>query len=292
MPRRHLLTYEEITRLVRAFATMGVRRVRLTGGEPTIRANIERLIAAIAGVPGIDEVAMTTNGIRFAERAELYAKAGLSKVNFSIDSIDPSSFREMTRGGDVRKVWRSIEAARRVGMQPIKINAVLMRGINEDQVDAMVDAFARWPDIHVRFIEYMPFGAVGAERHHVSGEEVLQRLRKRFTLHPLGRSESDGPAVQWELEETGQIVGVISPITQHFCEACNRLRLQADGHLRTCLSREAAPSLRDVLRSGVSDADLQRVLRQRLWGKPAGHEAHLEGGEFRPFDGAMTAIGG
>ena len=205
--------------------------------------------------------------------------------------MDPDQFRRLTRGGDVGRVLDAIAAARGVGIGPVKLNCVVIDGVNDDQITAMVDTFADRPDIEIRFIEFMPFSAVDRRRRHLPAAQMRHRLAERYTLQPLGRPEGGGPAVMWRIEQTGQRVGFISPITEHFCHGCDRLRLQADGHLRTCLSREAAPSLLQLLRSGISDADLEQTLRMRVWAKVAGHEAHLDG-DFRAFDGAMTSVGG
>jgi len=291
MPRDHLLTYEEITRIVRVFAGMGVRKVRLTGGEPTVRRDVETLVAQIASIPGIDDLAMTTNGHRLAALADRLAAAGLRRVNVSIDAVDPEVFARVTRGGDVHRVIDGITAARRAGLGPVKLNCVVVRGENDDQLFPLLERFADAPDVVVRFIEFMPFDAVERRKRHVPAAELRARLAERFTLERLPAPPHGGPSVDWVLRETGQRVGFVSPITEHFCQACNRLRLQADGHLRTCLSREAQPSLRDLLRSGLTDEGLDALLRERVWGKVAGHEAHLEQG-FRTFDGAMTAVGG
>ncbi|HHO52230.1 MAG TPA: GTP 3',8-cyclase MoaA [Deltaproteobacteria bacterium] len=291
MPREHLLSFEEIARIVAVFASMGVRKVRLTGGEPTVRSGLEDLVSQLSSIEGIEDLAMTTNGHLFARRAEAFALAGLDRINVSIDSVDPVQFRELTRGGELQRVLDAIEAARRARLRPVKLNCVVIRGTNDDQITAMVEAFADRPDVVVRFIEFMPFSAVQRRRQHLPAAQMRARLEARYTLSPLGQRAGGGPAIEWRLEETGQRVGFISPITEHFCHACDRLRLQADGHLRTCLSREAAPSLREILRGGASDAELAQHLRERLWAKVAGHEAHLDGGS-RAFEGAMTSVGG
>lgn len=302
MKRDDLLTYEEIARIVAALARCGINRVRLTGGEPTVRKGLPDLVARLAEIDGITDIAMTTNGHLFAKDAAAFARAGLRRVNVSIDSLDAGQFRALTRGGDLARVLDSVRAARDHGLTPVKINAVIIGNENEDQVDALVDHFAQdAATTQVRFIEYMPFSAVagdgsaaateGRPWKHVAASRLRERLAKRWTLEPLEVSQGSGPAKHWRLAESGLVVGFISPITEHFCEACNRLRLQADGHLRTCLSREAAPSLRDLLRAGITDEALEQQLRERVWGKVAGHEAH-ELGTGLAFDGAMTAIGG
>lgn len=292
LPREQVLTYEEIGRLVAIFARLGVRRVRLTGGEPTVRRDIEQLVAAIAAVDGIEDIAMTTNGHAFASKAQALADAGLTRINVSLDSLDAAQFRAVTRGGDLARVLAAIDEARRVGLVPIKINCVVVAGINDDQLVPMVERFAdHADDTVVRFIEYMPFGGNDDRGRHLPASTLRARLSERYTLQALGPGSGGGPARDWRIAETGQTVGFISPITEHFCEACNRLRLQADGHLRTCLSRDGTPSLRDLLRGGASDAALEDAIRGMVWLKVAGHEAHLEEG-FRAFDGVMTQIGG
>jgi len=284
MPRAHLLTYEEIARIVAALASMGVRRVRLTGGEPTIRRDIVQLVEKIAATPGIEDLSMTTNGHLFAKHARALADAGLQRINVSIDTLDRDAFRRITRGGDVERVLGGIDAALAVGMGPVKLNTVVIRGQNDDQIEPLVAHFADRPEqIVVRFIEFMPFTAVDRLRH-VPAAEIRERLQQLYTLTPVPVVVGGGPGVTWRIEETGQRVGFISPITEHFCERCNRVRLQADGHLRTCLSREALPSLREVLRGGADDAELEQVIRERLWGKVAGHVG--------TFAGAMTSVGG
>lgn len=303
LPRSQVLTYEEIGRLAAVFGRLGIERVRLTGGEPTVRRDIEQLVAAIAAVPSIRDIAMTTNGHTFAAKAEALARAGLRRVNISIDSLDPSQFREMTRGGDLRKVLESIDAARALGIVPVKLNCVVVNGVNDDQIEAMVERFAdHAADTVIRFIEFMPFGGNGERRLHLPASTIRERLARRWTLerlseridgHPPGAAipSGGGPSRDWRIAETGQIVGFISPITEHFCDSCNRLRLQADGHLRTCLSRDGTPSLRDLLRKGATDEALAAAIRGMVWQKVAGHEAHLDEG-FHAFEGVMTRIGG
>ncbi len=291
LPRDRVLSLEEIARLVAVFASMGVRRVRLTGGEPTVRKGLVDLVAMIAATPGIEDLAMTTNGHRFAGQAAALARAGLHRVNISLDTLDPDRFRALTRGGDLSRVLASIEAAREAGLRPVKINTVVVRGVNDDQVLSMVEHFARWPDVVLRFIEYMPFDANGGDRRHVPVADIRQAVFGRYTVSPAQQVAGAGPGVHWRLAETGQVVGFISPITEHFCEGCNRLRLQADGHLRTCLSRDDTPSLRDMLRAGATDDELRAAIRHMVWGKVAGHEAHTADG-WRAFEGVMTRVGG
>jgi cyclic pyranopterin phosphate synthase len=289
-PRSELLTYEEIGRIVGVFSGLGIQKVRLTGGEPTVRADIEALIERIASCPGIDDIAMTTNGHTLAKLAPRLARAGLKRINVSLDTLNPDRFASLTRGGRLDWVLAGIDAARAAGIRPIKINAVLMRGENDHEVFDLVEYFSRWAaDTELRFIEYMPFG----ERRHASvpSQELRTRLSSRYTLSPAtSRSATEGPARRWKIEETGLNVGFISPLSEHFCATCNRLRLMCDGHLRTCLAHDDTPSLRDLVRSGVDDTGLEQAIRRMVYAKPDGHEATVDGGVH--FEGVMTRIGG
>ena len=290
VPRRDILSYEEIGRIVRLMAPMGVQKVRISGGEPTLRSDLITLVEHIRSVPGIRDIAMTTNGHTLAKLAPDLARAGLNRVNVSIDAMDADVFRTLTRGGDLERVLNGISAARRAGIGPIKLNAVILEGENEDQVDPLVDYAAQHPDdTEIRFIEYMPF----EERRFktVRAAKIRARLRERFTLEPIGSGgHLSGPAQRVRLSETGLKVGFISPLSEHFCAACNRLRLMANGHLRTCLAHEDTPSLRDLIRSGASDQHLSNQIRAMVMGKPAGHDCQVDGGTL--FEGVMTAIGG
>jgi GTP 3',8-cyclase len=292
MPKDELLTYEEVVRVVRVLAGMGIERVRITGGEPTVRRDLDALVAGLGAIPQITDLAMTTNGHLFARRAAAYARAGLDRVNISLDTLDPDQFRAVTRGGDLQRVLDAIEAARAAGLTPVKINAVMVRGENDHQLEALVDFFSPHAETtQVRFIEAMPFSGAVDRRTHLSAGELRRRLAARWTLEPVARRVGGGPAKTWRIAETGLVVGFISPITEHFCDSCNRLRLMADGHLRTCLSREPAPSLRDLIRGGVDDATLSHAIRLQVWGKVPGHEAHLDR-DWKAFEGVMTRIGG
>lgn len=288
MPREHLLTFEEIERIVRCLAAMGVTGVRLTGGEPTVRRDLPVLVARLAAIDGINDIAMTTNAHHLARHASALADAGLNRVNISLDTLDPARFAALTRGGNVVRVLSGIDAALSAGLTPVKINCVVVEGENERDVLPLIHYFAQWPDqVQVRFIEKMPFRD---EPYATVPSQVLrERVSAELTLEPVPRIAGGGPSVNWRVAETGQTVGFISPMTEHFCQACNRLRLGADGDLRTCLSRDDTPNLRDALREGLDDSGLSALLRRMVWGKVAGHEAHTG---TRTFEGVMTQIGG
>lgn len=291
--RADVLTYEEITRLVGVFVSMGIRRVRLTGGEPLVRRDIVGLVERVAGLEGLDDLAMTTNAHTLARHAEALARAGLNRINVSLDTLDADRFRRITRGGSLERVLEGIEVARQVGLAPIKINCVVVRGENDDAVEQLVTYFGpHASSTIVRFIEAMPFEGTSGVDRHMPSSDLRERLSGRYTLIPDETPRHGGPASGWSVAETGLRLGFISPLTEHFCESCNRLRLQVDGHLRTCLSREAAPSLREQLRAGATDEELAQEIRRRVWDKVKGHEAHLEGADRRMFEGVMTSVGG
>ncbi len=288
--REDLLTYEEIVRLVAIFVGMGVRRVRLTGGEPTVRRDLEVLVAALGALP-LEDLSMTTNGHLLAPRAAALAAAGLRRINLSLDALEPALFRRIARGGEVERVLAALDACLEAGIEPVKINMVVMAGINDHEAEAMVARFAPLaPRVRLRFIEFMPFGA--DRKLHLPSRVLRDRLAAAHGLEPLAADRAGGPATRARLMDSGLEVGFISPITEHFCDACNRLRLLCDGGLRTCLSRDDAPSLRDLMRAGATDTELEAAVRRQVWGKVAGHEADVEGEGFRSFEGVMTRIGG
>lgn len=287
MPRAELLSYEEMARLVRVFADLGIRRIRLTGGEPTLRRDIERLVASISAVPGIEDLSLTTNAHAFARQAAPLAARGLRRVNISLDSLDPARFEALTRGGKLASVLAGIEAARAAGLTPIKINMVVMQGQNDDEIVSMARYFQpHAADTILRYIEYMPFD--GRWHTNVSAAVMRERLSELGPVEPMSGDLGGGPAKYWTVG--GLRIGFIAPLTEHFCASCNRLRLLADGSLRTCLAHENTPNLRDLLRSGASDTALADTIRGIVMGKPAGHEAETDGGRF--FEGVMTGIGG
>jgi cyclic pyranopterin phosphate synthase len=290
MPKAEILQFEEISRLVRIMAKMGVQKIRITGGEPTIRADITDLIQAIAETPGIRDVAMTTNAHTLARLAKPLADAGLHRVNVSLDSLDAQRFTELTRGGNLQRVLDGIHAAREAGLTPIKINAVLLEGVNEHEVYDLVDYFSPYASTtELRFIEYMPFEV--RRYNTIPAERLRTLLRERWELAPIKTQTSTaGPARYVTVKETGLKVGFISPLSEHFCASCNRLRLQANGHLRTCLAHEDTPSLRELLRKGDSDVQLEESIRNMVLGKPIGHDCTITDGTL--FEGVMTAVGG
>jgi cyclic pyranopterin phosphate synthase len=271
--KSEVLTFEELERLVRVFARLGVRKVRLTGGEPTVRKGIVDLVARIAGVPGIDQVVMTTNGHLLAELAAPLAAAGLAAVNVSVDTLDPTRFAALTSRGDLPRVLAGIDAAVAAGLA-VKTNAVALRGVNDTELAALCkDAWTRGAT--PRFIEHMPMseGQLYATAAELPAAEIRRTLEHAFgPLTPTVRHGADaGPARYWRVGNRSGEIGIISAMTEHFCDDCNRLRLTATGQLHACLGHDDAISLRDVVRAGASDDLVVRAISAAVTGKRAGH---------------------
>lgn len=273
-PRAAVLTFEELERLVAVFARLGVRKVRLTGGEPTVRKGIVELAGRLAAIPGIDQLVMTSNGHLLGALASPLAAAGVSAINLSIDTLDAGKFRALTGRGDLGRVLAGLDAAVAAGMR-VKINAVALRGVNDDELVALCEL--AWGRGAVpRFIEHMPMsdGALYAARAELPAAEIRRALEA--ALGPLVPADAaagrdPGPARYWRVAATGREVGIISAMTEHFCDDCNRLRLTATGALHACLGHDDAISLRDVIRGGGSDDDVVRAIAAAVTGKRAGH---------------------
>lgn len=289
-PPEDLLQDDELLLLVRIAAELGVRKVRLTGGEPTVRPGIVDLVREIAAVPGIEDVAMTTNGVLLEYLAADLARAGLRRVNVSLDTLDPVKFRRITRGGRLERVLAGIARAEAVGLRPIKLNAVVVRGFNEEDVVALARLTLEHP-WEVRFIEVMPFGSVAdlAEAGIVRSEETRARIEAALgPLHPLDLSGED-PARTYALSGAPGRVGFISPVSEPFCARCGRLRLTADGRLRLCLLRDDEVDLLTPLRRGASVEEVRELFRAAAYRRPFGH-ALAE--RLFPQQRVMIQIGG
>ena len=291
-PRADLLTFEEIVRIVTVFAGRGVRRVRLTGGEPTVRNGVVDLVRMVAAIPGIEQVVMTSNGHLLADLAGPLAEAGLRGVNVSIDTLDPTRFAAITRRGDVARVIAGVDAALGHGLK-VKLNAVALRE-HADEIVALCElAWAR--GTVTRFIEHMPMsdGTLYAPANALSAAEVRAAVEAAHgPLVPSGRGgANDGPSRYWHLaRNVEREVGIISAVTEHFCDSCNRLRLTATGELHACLGHDDATSLRDLLRSGATDRDLESAIAASVGAKRAGHE-FLPSGAGGPTK-HMVSMGG
>jgi len=286
-----LLTYEEITRIVAAMAPLGLRRVRITGGEPLVRRDVPELARMLAAVPGIDDLSLSTNAVLLDEQAEALRSAGVSRVNVSLDSLVPERVDALARRpGSAVKIMAGLDAAERVGFDPIKVNVVLMRGRNDDEI-ADFAALTRERPWHVRFIELMPTGANLAlsANAFISCGEALDRLRKIDQLEPAAGPRGNGPATYYRFPGAAGTVGVITPMSHDYCDRCNRMRLTADGQLRPCLFGHLQTDLRGPLRRG---ADLRPFIEETLRVKPDRH--HLVQGSAVGSGGlvALSQTGG
>lgn len=291
LARSRLLSYEEITRVAAVCVGMGVRKVRLTGGEPLLRKQLHVLVEQLAGLPGVEDLALTTNGFNFFEHAAVLRQAGLQRVTISLDSLNRERFREMTGSDSLPNVLRSIEAARRERLEPVKINCVLVRGVNDEELEDFA-VFAQAEDLTVRFIEFMPLDEQEQwdRRRVVSGREILDRLRHRFDLVPEEQNNPHSTSRDFRFRNASGRIGLITTITNPFCRQCSRLRLTADGCLRTCLFARYEHDLGSLLRRGASEAELARFIETAVQEKAKGHGINEPG--FSPPARSMSFIGG
>ncbi len=270
MHRKDLLTYEEIEQIVRQMAGMGLERVRITGGEPLVRRDVPELVRMIAGVPGIEDISLSTNAVLLTRFAEDLRSAGVRRINVSLDSLRPDRVESIARRRNCyADIMEGLDAAERVGFDPIKINVVLMRGVNDDEIPDFA-AITRERPWHVRFIELMPTSSnlELSARRYISCQEALARLRKVDRLRPAEGPAGNGPATYYRFPGAPGTVGVITPMSHNYCDRCNRMRLTADGHLRPCLFGDLQTNLRDPLRAG---ADLRPLIEHTLRIKPERH---------------------
>lgn len=294
LSHRDVLRYEEILRIVGVAANLGIAHVRITGGEPLVRRDLPLFLRSVKQVPGIRDMSLTTNGVLLADCAEQLRDAGVTRLNISLDSLDPAKFRAITGADAWGRVWEGIDAAERLGFYPIKINMVPVKGVN----DGEAAAFARLTldrSIHVRFIEFMPIGAkdrwntdvcvpsgrVRADIEHVFG-----------SLEPAGKAAGAGPSENFRIRGARGVIGFISPITKHFCAACRRLRLTADGKIRPCLLSDTEIDLKSPLRGGCDDRELERLLQTALDVKPLRHYIMQQAEQTGACRRSMSGIGG
>jgi cyclic pyranopterin phosphate synthase len=266
-----ILTFEEIERLARVLASLGVREIRLTGGEPLLRRDLPALARRIAAIEGIDDLSITTNGLLLKDMAEPLLRAGVGRFNVHLDSLDPEGFAEVSRRNGLDRVLEGLAELERLGAVPIKINIVLLRGINDDQIPRFVDWAWRRP-YQVRFIELMPLG--GGEPFEIDrlvpGSEVRRRVEAIHPLEPIGRDRPSAPASVFRLAGGAGDIGFINAVTEPFCGDCDRIRLTSDGKVRTCLFSRTETDLARILRSGGGDAEIAAALRTAVAGKEAG----------------------
>ena len=292
VPRHDILTFEEITRFARVAAAMGVIKLRITGGEPLVRSQLASLIRRLVSIPGIEEIALTTNGVLLADQAEELRAAGLHRLNISLDTLDEETFVRLTRRSGLGRVLDGIAAAQRVGFEKIRLNAIAIRGITESEIIPL-GRFAREQQLELRFIEFMPLDAENAwEREQVlTGTEICNLLESEFgALLPAHRSDPSQPAVDFEYADGGGRVGLINPVSQPFCHDCNRVRLTAEGQVRNCLFSTTEWDARQLLRGGGSDAELASLIREAIANKKPGHG--IDSDDFLKPQRAMYQIGG
>ncbi len=263
--QKELLTFEEIVRLTRLFVHLGVEKIKLTGGEPLLRRDLEKLVAQLAAIPGVRDLCLTTNGALLAEKAERLRAAGLRRVNVSVDTLDPEKFRRITQRGDLGRVLEGLFEAQRVGLHPVKINAVIERGVNEDDILPLA-RFALQHGFALRFIEYMDVGTVNQWRWEkvVPKAEIVRILAREFPLREIGREHESETAVRYQLADGRGDIGIIASVTEPFCTSCTRIRLTSDGKLVTCLFSTDGYDVKALLRGNASDDEILAVLR-RVW---------------------------
>ena len=272
LEHKEILRYEEIIRVINIAVKTGVRRVRITGGEPLVRKNITYLISALREMEDIKDLSLTTNGVLLSSYADKLVEAGLKRINISLDSLRPDRFKEITRGGDSSLVWEGIVAAEKAGLTPVKINMVPIRGINSDEIEDFAKVTLRLP-YQIRFIEFMPFGTEGlwSPERFIPLEEIKAIVETVAPLIPVQMKRA-GPARYFRFDGAAGVIGFISPISNHFCGECNRLRLTADGKLRPCLFSETEIDLKPALRGGAPDNEIERLIRLSIEVKPQGHD--------------------
>lgn len=290
MERGELLTFEEIAHFVRVAVPLGIDKIRLTGGEPLMRRDLSKLVGMLSAIAGIRDIGLTTNGILLAEQAQALYDAGLRRINISLDTLQPEKFRILTRRDGLDKVIEGILAARKAGFTPIKINAVSIRGVTEEEVIPLA-RFAREHDAEMRFIEYMPIGADHWERDKVYfAHEIMEQLETISPLAPVDDYDPRAPAMEFRYSDGKGRVGIIASVSRPFCMSCNRIRLTADGKLRNCLFALDEVDVKRLLRGSAPDSALAEVIRRNVQDKWEGHEINTA--RFIKPQRTMHAIGG
>ncbi len=286
-----ILSYEELLRIARVFAKEGISKIRLTGGEPLVRKEITDFISRLFQIEGIEDLSLTTNGILLKELAQDLKRVGLKRVNISLDSLRRERFYQITRKDEYERVWEGIEEALRAGFSPVKINMVAIKGLNDDEIESFAHLTLSLP-LTVRYIEYMPSGngEEWKEDNIITIPQIQSRLENIGKLIAIPSNRWDGPAKRFRIEGALGEIGLIGPVSSHFCDDCNRLRLTADGKIRTCLFSDEEIDLKELLRNGGSDRDLRERLLLALRTKPEKH--HINSSQFKKCQRNMSAIGG
>ena len=283
------LTFDEIERVIRVFGELGTKRIRITGGEPLVRKNLSELTARLSSLPGIEDLSISSNATRLRKQALPLKQAGISRINVSLDTLRADLFKEITGGGKIEKVLDGLMAAKEAGFQPVKINMVVMRGVNDDEAEDMVQ-FCIDHDFTLRFIEAMPMGDTGREAslQYIPLSEIHDRLAKKYTL-VKATMNGGGPARYVRVEGTELRIGYITPMSQHFCDTCNRVRLSVDGTLYLCLGQDDSYPLRKFMRAGITDEELKQHIKNAIDLKPEKHEFNNKPGKLVRF---MSMTGG
>ena len=292
MDRKDLLTFEEMERFVRIAVPLGLTKIRLTGGEPLVRHDLHILVKKLASIPQIHDIGLTTNGILLADQAQDLYDAGLRRINVSLDALDPIKFKEITRRDGYEKVLEGIQVAQRVGFDPVKVNAVSVRGMTEDEI-VRFGHFARETGVEIRFIEFMPLDADNAwEREKVLfAHEILEKLAAEIMpLVPCPNQNPHAPATEFQFEDGIGKIGIIASVSQPFCMSCDRFRITADGKLRNCLFSLEETDVRGMLRGGTSEAEIADAIRESIASKKEGHEINTA--RYIQPDRPMYSIGG
>lgn len=292
MNKRELLTFEEIARLVSLFATLGVTKIRLTGGEPLMRKELYILIEQLHCISGIRDIALTTNGYFLAEQAKVLVRAGLNRINVSMDSLNPQTFSTMVRRDYLHKVWEGLDAVEKLPIRPIKVNVVLIRGINDHEIEEFARLVRTKPFV-VRFIEFMPIGSDDgwSMEKVVPTREIIERINAMgdSKLVPV-EYHGDQPADRYTFDDGAGEIGFISSVSEPFCSSCNRVRITSDGKLRTCLFSLHETDLKSMLRGGVNDDEIKQTIIDAVWKKEEGHLINRPG--FVRPERTMSQIGG
>ena len=286
-----ILTFEEILRLAGIAIDLGIDRIRVTGGEPLVRKGIREFLPLLGSLKGLSDISITTNGVYLIENIDTIRSSGIKRINISLDTLNREKYKKITGHDSFEAVWEGIDLARKLGFQPIKINVVVMQGINDDEVVDLARLSQRYPYC-IRFIEYMPISVVKSDTQliSVSNSWIKEKLGKLGKLVRTSKNSSSGPAECYRLEGAPGEIGFISPMTHHFCRECNRLRITASGHLRPCLLSDLEEDLKNPMRSGASDQDLAGIFLRAAKNKPRGH--HLASEHENRLTGQMSTIGG
>jgi len=291
MDRSNLLSFEEIQRVAQIVSRMGINRLRLTGGEPLMRKNLPVLIKMLNEVDGIDDIAMTTNAYFLKDQAQSLKDAGLKRLNVSLDALDPQKFRDVNRRDCLQSVLDGLDTARKVGFKSIKINAVAVRNFSETEIMSLIE-MGRSDGFEIRFIEFMPLDSDKVwERDKVLfGHEIVNMIKENYELVPIDNSLEIGPASEYNFADGKGKIGIITAVSNPFCDHCNRIRMTADGKLRTCLFSTEETNLKELIRSGATDKTIIETLKQAVLVKEPGHKINLD--DFERPTRAMHAIGG